>query len=57
MKRKLKFNENYFEKIDSEQKAYFLGLFYADSCVHAKCNSTSISLQKKDINILKSLTN
>ena len=28
--RKYKFNENFFESIDTEAKAYFLGLLYAD---------------------------
>lgn len=27
-------NELYFEKIDSRNKAYFLGLLYADGCIH-----------------------
>ena len=32
MKKKV-YNENYFEKIDSEDKAYFLGLIYSDGCI------------------------
>lgn len=51
--RKHTFNENYFEKIDTEAKAYFLGLLYADGCNHADTNSFSIGLQKKDRHILK----
>lgn len=31
--RKKVYNENYFEKIDSEDKAYFLGLIAADGCI------------------------
>ena len=31
--RKKVYNENYFEKIDSEDKAYFLGLIYSDGCI------------------------
>ena len=31
--RKKVYNENYFEKIDSEDKAYFLGLIYSDCCI------------------------
>lgn len=27
-------NQNYFEKIDNEWKAYWLGFLYADGCVH-----------------------
>lgn len=48
-------NENYFEKIDSEEKAYFLGFLYADGCV-SKNNNTyymMISLQEEDKSILE----
>ena len=31
---KILFNENYFETIDTEHKAYFLGFIYADGCIH-----------------------
>lgn len=31
--RKYKVNENYFEEIDTEEKAYWLGFLYADGCV------------------------
>lgn len=31
--RKYSCDENYFEKIDSEEKAYWLGFLYADGCV------------------------
>lgn len=31
--RRKKYNENYFENIDSEDKAYFLGFICADGCV------------------------
>lgn len=32
-KRKYNYNENYFEKINSPEKAYCLGFWYADGCV------------------------
>lgn len=32
-RRKIIFNENYFGKIDSSEKAYWLGFMYADGCV------------------------
>lgn len=32
-------NENFFDKIDTHEKAYILGLFYTDGCVHQKLNS------------------
>jgi hypothetical protein len=52
---KYRFNENYFEKIDSEDKAYFLGLLYADGCNSGTTNVVSIALQKKDKSILSKL--
>lgn len=30
MKKKYNFNEDYFEVIDTEEKAYWLGFLYAD---------------------------
>lgn len=46
--RQYPFNENYFDKIDTEEKAYFLGLLYADGCNSEDINTISISLQEKD---------
>lgn len=43
-------NENYFDKIDTQDKAYFLGLLYADGTNRGNC--FSISLQEKDKDIL-----
>lgn len=51
--KKLKVNENYFDKIDTEAKAYFLGLLYADGCNEYERNLISISLQEKDKKILE----
>ena len=48
-------NENYFETIDSPDKAYFLGLLYADGCVHK--NSMIIHLQENDSHILNNFKN
>ena len=44
MANKYTFNKDYFERIDSKDKAYFLGFLYADGC-----NSISILIQ---INLL-----
>lgn len=41
--RKYSFNENFFEKIDTEQKAYWLGFIIADGCI--SCNKYSKTLQ------------
>lgn len=53
-----KFNENVFDQIDSEEKAYWLGFLYADGCVYiTKKNNVNIyhfeiSLKYSDINHL-----
>ena len=51
--RKYTLNEDYFEKIDSEEKAYFLGLLYADGCNQPQRNTTTIMLQERDGHILE----
>lgn len=42
---------NYFEKIDTEEKAYYLGLLYADG--HISRSGFSIELQDKDVKVLE----
>jgi len=37
--RRYNLNEHYFEKIDSEDKAYWLGFIYADGYIHKRTNS------------------
>ena len=55
MKRK-EYNHSYFENIDSEDKAYFLGFIYADgSVVENKRNSLYIKIHPKDQHILEDL--
>lgn len=51
--RKNTFNFNYFSKIDSEDKAYFLGLIYADGNLYARRNRLQIFLQSQDKYILE----
>lgn len=49
-------NDDYFKKINTEAKAYFLGLLYADGCVFDKkgrSKQLSINLQEKDKYILE----
>lgn len=43
---------DYFEVINTEEKAYWLGFWYADGYVALKTNHLEISLQKSDINHL-----
>ena len=52
-KEKYKIDRNYFKKIDTHEKAYFLGLIMADGCVlfnrnKIKINKLVISLQEED---------
>jgi len=46
-------NENFFDKIDGEIKAYLLGLLYADGCNSAKIGRLAITLQEEDKHILE----
>lgn len=49
---------NYFENIDTEDKAYFLGLLYADGCVSKDedNNRISLTLQYGDKNIVEKMS-
>lgn len=57
--RKHFYNENYFKKIDTERKAYFLGFILADGCVYFGTNKNSyrfqMNLQAQDRYILEEL--
>jgi len=46
-------NGNYFEKIDTEDKAYFLGLLYADGYNSEDRGSIQLKLQIADLHILE----
>lgn len=50
--RKYNLNETFFDKIDSEEKAYMLGFIYADGNNLFKINRISVQLAKKDEDIL-----
>lgn len=52
-KRKYTLNENYFDKVDTQEKAYFLGLLYADGSNDTKNHQVTISLQESDKHILE----
>lgn len=58
------YNENYFDIIDTSQKAYFLGLMYADGYISHSTRKNgsvyyimSISLQVQDKSVLEKLRN
>ena len=62
--RKYKFkNENYFDVIDTDDKAYFLGLLWADGCnyrrdiKHKNAYQIHLSLQEQDGYIVRELAN
>jgi hypothetical protein len=46
-------NEHYFDIIDDEHKAYWLGLLYADGCNQSNRPRISIKLQERDKEILE----
>lgn len=51
--RKWFFNQAYFDVIDTEKKAYFLGLMYADGFVISSMQKSGITLHKDDVELLK----
>lgn len=53
MKRKYFVNENFFEKIDAEEKAYLLGFLFADGFIGKNLSYIEITLHKKDIEVLE----
>src|SRR5271157_1766693 len=55
--RKHTFNEHYFDTIDTEAKAYFLGFLFADGHNQTSRNSVSLKLHSKDFYILECLKN
>lgn len=55
--RKYKINQNYFDVIDSEEKAYFLGFLCADGCNHKNNTKISMFLKESDKEVLTKLNN
>ena len=55
--RKYKINEKFFDEIDSEEKAYFLGILFADGYNSTDNMEIVISLQENDVDILYKLKN
>lgn len=49
---KTPFNESFFDEIDTEEKAYWLGFLYADGYISAKEYRIGLSLSTKDIDHL-----
>ena len=57
MKRFYDLNDDYFETIDTEDKAYFLGLLFADGNVYTARHRVQITLANEDAYILKAFAN
>lgn len=55
MYKKYQINEKFFDSIDSEIKAYFLGLLFADGYNEEVRGNIRLALQEKDCKILESL--
>lgn len=51
--RKYNFNEHYFDNIDCQEKAYWLGFFAADGYNHKSKGCIEFRLHKQDIEILE----
>ena len=50
--RKYAINENYFENIDTSDKAYILGFLYADGYNDEKKGTVTIAINNRDISVL-----
>ncbi len=55
--RKYFLNENYFDNIDTQNKAYLLGMLYADGCNHLEHYSITLSLQECDYDVVNFMKN
>lgn len=49
------YNSHYFSSIDTADKAYFLGLLFADGYLNLKCNKLTLNLQIRDRELIESL--
>lgn len=52
--RKYTIDEHYFDEIDTPNKAYILGILYADG-TNDECGRIALSLQERDIDILQKI--
>lgn len=57
LQRKYDIDETFFDVIDTEEKAYFLGFLYADGYNNTDRNSVALSLKEDDKEILEKLNN
>ena len=57
LRRKYYIYEDFFDVIDTEEKAYALGLYYSDGSISKSSNQAAIALQARDRKILDDLSN
>lgn len=55
--KKIKFNQNYFNIIDTPAKAQILGFIYADGCVESKRPVFKLTLAEQDYEYLDNIIN
>lgn len=55
--RRYPIKEDYFDNIDTQEKAYIMGLLYADGYNDTSRNSVNLSLKESDKQILEDITN
>ena len=48
-------DQDYFNAIDSSNKAYILGLLYSDGCLHKRNRVCTLALQERDKSILEKI--
>lgn len=49
------FDEHYFDDIDTQEKAYILGILWADGCNFTNKNSVILGLQEQDYELLEQI--
>ena len=54
-RRKYPINEDFFDLIDTQEKAYILGFLYADGCNYQHQTKVKIALQERDKHILEEM--
>lgn len=57
LQRKYPIDETFFDVIDTQEKAYFLGILYADGYNDTSRNSVNLSLKEEDKRLLVDLSN
>ena len=55
--RKYEINQYFFDNVDTEEKAYFLGFLCADGCNHINNTKVSLTLKESDKEIVQKLNN